>query len=280
MCFLLCVRVRGGKGHDEKYNCISRLGVRAVSGFHKLSLFWVIHTLVWCDIAVGIVLAYLFARKKAAKRGISDDTLLDILIWGLPSAIVCARLYYVIFSWADYKDAPWNIVKIWEGGLAIYGGVIGACLSTVIYCRVKKISFKKMFDVGAFGLLIGQIMGRWGNFVNAEAYGSPTQTALFRMQLADKGITVHPTFLYESVWNVLVFILLNVYEPYQKFEGEMFLLYVTGYGLGRFWIEGMREDSLWLGPVRISQLVAAVCVLVGITLIIIGRKRSRQQVEN
>ena len=198
----------------------------------------------------------------------------------MPSAIVCARLYYVIFSWADYKDAPWNIVKIWEGGLAIYGGVIGACLSTVIYCRVKKISFKKMFDVGAFGLLIGQILGRWGNFVNAEAYGSPTQTALFRMQLADKGVTVHPTFLYESVWNVLVFILLNVYEPYQKFEGEMFLLYVTGYGLGRFWIEGMREDSLWLGPVRISQLVAAVCVLVGITLIIIGRKRSRQQVEN
>ncbi len=250
---------------------------RVSTGFRFLGL-----SIHWYGviIAVGIVLAYLFARKKAAKRGISDDTLLDILIWGLPSAIVCARLYYVIFSWADYKDAPWNIVKIWEGGLAIYGGVIGACLSTVIYCRVKKISFKKMFDVGAFGLLIGQIMGRWGNFVNAEAYGSPTQTALFRMQLADKGITVHPTFLYESVWNVLVFILLNVYEPYQKFEGEMFLLYVTGYGLGRFWIEGMREDSLWLGPVRISQLVAAVCVLVGITLIIIGRKRSRQQVEN
>ncbi len=227
-------------------------------------------------IALGIVLAYLFARRKAVRRGIEEETLLDILIWGLPSAIICARLYYVIFSWADYKETPLDIVKIWEGGLAIYGGVIGACLSTVIYCRVKQLSFRKMFDVGAFGLLIGQILGRWGNFVNAEAYGSQTQTALFRMQLIDQGVMVHPTFLYESAWNLLVFIFLNLYEPYQKFEGELFLVYVTGYGLGRFFIEGMRADSLWLGTVRISQLVAAVCVIVGLTLVIIGRRRHKQ----
>lgn len=227
-------------------------------------------------IALGIVLAYLFARKKAAPRAVSDDTLLDLIIWGLPSAVICARLYYVLFSWADYKDAPLDIIKIWEGGLAIYGGVIGACLSTLIYCRVKKLSFKKLVDIGAFGLLIGQILGRWGNFINAEAYGSETQTALFRMQLVDKGITVHPTFLYESAWNLLVFVFLNLYEPYQKFEGELFLVYVTGYGLGRFFIESMRSDSLWLGSVRISQLVAALCVIVGLTLIITGRRRHRQ----
>lgn len=231
-------------------------------------------------IALGIVLAYCFAKKKAEKRGISHDTLLDIIIWGMPAAVICARIYYVVFSWQDYRDNWLDIFKIWEGGIAIYGAVIGACLSTLIYCHVKKIPYAKMFDIGAFGLLIGQIVGRWGNFVNAEAYGSQTGTALFRMRLVEQGITVHPTFLYESLWNLAVFVFLNVYEGFQKFEGELFLVYLTGYGLGRFFIEGMRADSLWLGLFRISQLVAAVCVIVGVILIIIGRKRQTKLQKN
>ncbi len=228
-------------------------------------------------IALGIVLAYFFAKKKGRQRGLHEETVLDVLIWGLPSAIVCARLYYVIFSWNDYKSNFLDVFKIWEGGLAIYGGVIGACVSTLIYCRVKKISFAKIFDIGAFGLLIGQIIGRWGNFVNAEAYGSVTDTAIFRMKLVNQGITVHPTFLYESLWNLVVFILLNLYEKHQKFDGEIFLLYLIGYGLGRFFIEGMRSDSLWLYSVRISQILAALCVIVGTALLIYFRIKAKRK---
>ncbi len=228
-------------------------------------------------IALGIVLAYLFAKKKAKTREISQDTLLDIIIWGLPSAIICARLYYVIFSWDSYRNHFIDVFKIWEGGIAIYGGVIGACLSTFIYCRVKKISFPKVFDIGAFGLLIGQIIGRWGNFINAEAFGSGTDSALFRMTLVNQGITVHPTFLYESLWNFLLFLFLNWYEKKQKFDGEIFLLYLSGYGLGRFFIEGMREDSLWLGAFRVSQVLAALCFAIGVVLIVYFRQKKRTE---
>ncbi len=228
-------------------------------------------------IAFGIILAYLFARKKAKYRELSEDSLLDVLLFGLPSAIICARLYYVIFAWKDYQGNWTDIFKIWEGGIAIYGGVIGACISTLIYCRVKKLSAGKMFDVGAFGLIIGQTIGRWGNFINAEAYGAPTETALFRMELLNPGITVHPAFLYESFWNLLVILFLNRYEKHQKFNGEIFLMYLTAYGLGRFFIEGIREDSLWLGPFRISQLLAAVCVVAGIGFILWFRHQAKQR---
>ncbi|MBQ2696092.1 MAG: prolipoprotein diacylglyceryl transferase [Clostridia bacterium] len=230
-------------------------------------------------IALGVVLAYFFCKRKAKPRGISDDTLLDILIWGLPTSIIFARIYYVIFSWQDYANDFWGVFRIWEGGSAIYGAVIGACLSTLFYCRVKKLSFPVIADIGSFGLLIGQIIGRWGNFVNAEAYGGHTQTALFRMEIVNRGITVHPTFLYESAWNILVFILINVFEKYQKFKGEIFLWYLTGYGLGRFFIEGMREDSLWLGTFRISQVLAAICFVVGLTLVVYFRRKNGKEIK-
>ena len=230
-------------------------------------------------IASGIELAYLYARKKAKKRDILDDQVTDVLLWGLPSAIICARLYYVIFSWSEYSDNFLDVFKIWEGGIAIYGAVIGACLSTVIYCRVKKISIGKMFDVGAYGLLIGQIIGRWGNFVNAEAYGTETETALLRMALVNKNLMVHPTFLYESLWNLLVFIVINLCEKYQKFNGEIFLWYVTGYGLGRFFVEGMRTDSLMLGSFRVSQVLAALCVICGTALIVFFRKKQKKEIQ-
>lgn len=226
-------------------------------------------------IALGIVLAYIFAVYEGKRRDISSDTILDVIIYGLPSAVVCARLYYVIFQWDYFKNNLSDIIKIWEGGIAIYGAIIGALISTYIYCGVKKISFFKMADLGAFGLLIGQAIGRWGNFVNAEAYGGPTNLP-WRMELLELGISVHPTFLYESLWNICVFTVLFLYRKKQKFNGEIFLMYLTGYGLGRVWIEGLRADSLYFGPLRISQIVALVCVVAGLSLIIFFRKKAKQ----
>lgn len=227
-------------------------------------------------IAVGILLAFLFCSRLMKKEGLSQDVPLDLILYGLPSAIVCARLYYVIFEWASYKDTPLDVFKIWEGGLAIYGAIIGACLSTYIYCKVKKISLATVFDIGAFGLLIGQICGRWGNFVNAEAYGGITELP-WRMHLIDVGILVHPTFLYESLWNIGVFIVLLLRRKHLKFPGENFISYLALYGLGRCMIEGLRDDSLYLGPFRISQIVALLCFVIGTAIIIYKRYKIKKE---
>ena len=221
-------------------------------------------------IALGILVAYFFCSKISKEYSLTNDNLLDLIIYGLPSAVICARIYYVIFEWESYKDSLLDIFKIWEGGIAIYGAVIGACISSVIYCKVKKISIFNVLDIGAFGLLLGQMIGRWGNFVNAEAFGMETDL-LWRMELVDLGISVHPTFLYESLWNLGVFIILFMRRKKNKFLGETFISYITLYGLGRVWIEGLRTDSLYLGPLRISQIVALVCVITGLTIIIYKR---------
>lgn len=226
-------------------------------------------------IAVGILAAYLFCIQIAKYYNLTKDNILDIIIFGLPSAIICARIYYVAFEWNSYKDHLIDIFKIWEGGIAIYGAVIGACLSTYFYCKAKKINFLSAFDVGAYGLLIGQIFGRWGNFVNAEAYGAVTDLP-WRMELLNLGISVHPTFLYESLWNLGVFIILVVRRKKMTFSGEAFLSYITLYGLGRFWIEGLRTDSLFLGPLRISQVVALVCVIIGTILIVRNKMKAKK----
>lgn len=224
-------------------------------------------------IAIGVLLGYLLACADAKKRGLEADTMTDILIFGLPSAVVCARIYYVIFEFGEYKDDLLSVFKIWEGGIAIYGAVIGACLSTYIYCRKKNVNIKKAFDSGAFGLITGQAIGRWGNFVNAEAYGGVTSLP-WRMELVDLGISVHPTFLYESLWNLCVLSVMLLLRKKQKFDGENFLLYITLYGFGRFWIEGLRSDSLYIGNIRVSQMIAAFCVLFGATSIYILRKKA------
>lgn len=225
-------------------------------------------------IALGIVGAYLFCTYMGKKYDVSSETLIDIILVGLPSAVVCARIYYVAFRWNEYKDNLIDIFKIWEGGIAVYGSLIGAVGAAFIYCRHKKISFTKILDVCCYGLLIGQIIGRWGNFVNAEAYGAETNLP-WRMALYDLKIYVHPTFLYESLWNLGVFLFLIWYRKYQRFSGEIFLAYLTGYGLGRLWIEALRTDSLYLGNVRISQLVAAVCAAIGIILILYFRHKKK-----
>lgn len=216
-------------------------------------------------IAVGFILAMLYCARHCRRCGIEPDTLYDFLIWMIPIAIIGARLYYVIFQWGDYRAHPIDALKIWEGGLAIYGGVIAGLLTGIVWCRKKKIPFGAMADVCAPGLLIGQCIGRWGNFMNREAHGAVTE-AFLKMGLQDAAGVVtyyHPTFLYESVWNLIGFIGLHLFSKKRKFDGEVFLLYVAWYGLGRAWIEGLRTDSLYLFStgIRVSQLVAIVSFL-------------------
>ena len=231
-------------------------------------------TIHWYGVIImlGIIAAYLFCSKIAPEYGLTKDNTLDIIIYGLPTAIICARAYYVLFEWNSYKENPLDVFKIWEGGLAIYGGVIGACISTFIYCKVKKIPIMKAFDLGAYGLLLGQMIGRWGNFVNAEAFGMETMLP-WRMHLLDLGVMVHPTFLYESLWNLCVFLFLLWRKKKTTFDGEIFFSYITCYGIGRFWIESLRTDSLYLGNVRISQLVALTCVIFGVCVIVYCKKK-------
>lgn len=252
------------------------LGIDAFSVHEYIKIFDLKIHWYGIIIAVGVILGYLFATHEAKRRGISSETMTDILIYGLPSAVICARLYYVIFSFSDYKDDLWSVFKIWEGGIAIYGAIIGACISTFIYCRIKKVNIKRALDSGAFGLIIGQIIGRWGNFVNAEAYGDVTSLP-WRMELVDLGKCVHPTFLYESLWNLAVFGIMLLYRKKQKFDGENFLLYVTLYGLGRVWIEGLRTDSLFFAGIRVSQLVAGICAILGFGLIVYFRRKNGEK---
>lgn len=213
-------------------------------------------------IALGFALATLYASRRARHFGTSSDELIDFLLWALPLSIVGARLYFVLNKWDYYGQHPGDIVKIWEGGLAIYGGIIAAFLTAAVFCRVRKISPLGLMDVGSLGLLIGQLVGRWANFVNAEAYGS--ETSLPWGMVIDGGAPVHPTFLYESLWNLLGFILLHFYSKKKRaFSGEIALLYFTWYGFGRFFIEGLRSDSLFIGhtDIRISQALALVLFL-------------------
>ena len=215
-------------------------------------------------IAVGFILAMLYCARHCRRCGIEPDTLYDFLIWMIPIAIIGARLYYVIFQWGDYRAHPIDALKIWEGGLAIYGGVIAGLLTGIVWCRKKKIPFGAMADVCAPGLLIGQCIGRWGNFINREAFGRET-TAFSRMGLTLPGretVYVHPTFLYESLWNFAGFLLLHFWfrKHERKFDGELILLYAVWYGIGRALIEGLRTDSLYITGtgIRVSQLLAGV----------------------
>ncbi len=225
-------------------------------------------------ILTGIILAILFGIWEGKRTGVSSDTILDIALICIPVAIICARIYYVACEWSYYSRYPSEIIQIWNGGLAIYGGIIGGSLSAYIYSRIKKISIGELFDIGGFGFLIGQAVGRWGNFMNVEAYGYQTDLP-WGMFVEEVNMTVHPTFLYESLWNVLGFVLLFIYRKHKKFSGEVFLMYVVWYGLGRAWIEGLRSDSLYIGStgIRISQLLAVLTVIVATGIIAVRRKK-------
>lgn len=216
-------------------------------------------------IASGFLLAVLYMLYRAKTFGITQDDVLDLVLWAVPIGVVCARLYYCVFYWDLYRDNPISMLYIWEGGLAIYGGIIGGAITVLVLSRVKRIPTLVMLDNAAMGVIIGQILGRWGNFMNREAHGAVTD-AFLKMGLQDvSGVVTyyHPTFLYESVWNLVGFIGLHFFSKKRKFDGEVFLAYVAWYGLGRVWIEGLRTDSLYLFStgIRVSQLVAAVSFL-------------------
>lgn len=244
-------------------------------------------------IAVGFLLAVFWGCRQCNRFGFTQDDVFDILIATVPSAIVGARLYYVIFEFDSYHvpgdigATLTRIVRIWDGGLAIYGGLIAAVLAGFIVCKVKKISFLAVADVASVGFLIGQSIGRWGNFVNVEAFGGVTDVA-WRMagpnvanylkrtgqidetvfdQILEGTQGVHPTFFYESMWNLVgILLLVFVVKRFRKFDGQMFFGYMIWYGIGRFWIEGLRTDSLYVPgtDLRISQAVAIATVVVGI----------------
>jgi phosphatidylglycerol:prolipoprotein diacylglycerol transferase len=234
-------------------------------------------------IAAGLLLAMLYGMKRAKDFNITVDDLTDVLIFSLIFAIIGARLYYVVFDphRATNYTSFLSVVSIWNGGLGIYGGIIFAFITAFIVCKIKKISSGAMFDIAALGFLIGQAIGRWGNFFNQEAYGAPTKLPwgmkIYDYITANAFVTVHPCFLYESLWCVLGFILLHNYsKKYRKFNGEIFLMYVMWYGFGRFFIEGLRTDSLLIGAtIKVSQLVAVVSFIAALVLYIIKRNNLR-----
>ena len=234
-------------------------------------------------IAVGLLLALWLCSRQAPKYGLSDDNIYDVALSAVPMGIIGARLYYIIFYLDQYRTADGaldfgKMVRIWDGGLAIYGGVILGFLTALLYCRRKKISYLALLDCVVMGVMTGQIIGRWGNFMNREAFGALTQLP-WRMRLFAPDGTfydVHPTFLYESLWNAIgLAILYFIVSRHRRFDGENVCFYFLWYGLGRFWIEGLREDSLYLfglqlfgRSVRVSQALSlclvlfAACVLV------------------
>ena len=244
-------------------------------------------------ICIGMILAYFYATTRGKFEGVSSDDLLDLAFFVILFGIVGARLYYVIFAPSSYiaKGASFwsnvwatikNVVSVWNGGLAIFGGILAGALTAFFVARHKKIPFSKILDILAPSVMIGQIIGRWGNFMNAEAYGS--ETALpWRMGLRRTSAgglystvtEVHPTFLYESLWNLIGFVLIAVFYKKKKFNGQVIYFYMIWYGLGRAMIEGLRSDSLLIPgtALRVSQLVAILACLTGIALMILGYHR-------
>lgn len=227
-------------------------------------------------IALGMGLAVAYASRRSKEFGIKEDTLLDGVLWVTPFAILCARAYYCIFTWESYAANPISVLDIRSGGLAIYGGVIGAAVGVTVFCRRRKISLPALLDLCALGFLIGQSIGRWGNFFNREAFGAET-TSFLRMGLmsaySGKVTYYHPTFLYESLWNAAGFLLLHKLSKKRKYDGQIALSYAAWYGLGRTFIEGLRTDSLYLGPFRVSQLLAAISCFAALLVLVLQMRR-------
>lgn len=284
------------------------------TGFHVFVLDIAYYAIV---ITLGMIAGYLIVAWMAKRTKQDPEMYLDLALWGIVISVVCARLYYVAFAWDEFKDHPLSILNLRTGGLAIYGGVLGAMVTTLIFCRVRKVSFQRVADTGVIGLLLGQVIGRWGNFFNREAFGTYTNN-LFAMQIDLRNVSrdytcsleqlaaryanmpkayenileirnhavvidgatylqVHPTFLYESVWNLVLMIALIAYTKHKKFDGEIFLLYLAGYGVGRFWIEGLRTDQLflWGTPIAVSQALAAIMVMIATYFIFYYRHQSK-----
>ena len=224
-------------------------------------------------IAFGLVLATIYCMRRANQFGLTEDHVLDGVLTVTPFAIICARAYYCAFSWELYADNPISVLYIWEGGIAIYGGVLGAVLGIIVFCKIKKLSLGATLDLVLLGFLIGQSIGRWGNFFNREAFGAETDSFL-RMgryeTVTGSVVYHHPTFLYESLWNALGFVVLHFLSKKREYDGQIALGYAFWYGLGRFFIEGLRTDSLYVPgtAIRVSQLLAAISCLTAAAVLV------------
>ena len=249
-------------------------------------------------ILAGFLLGMLFVMRDSKKYGVNSENVMDIALFGLVFGIIGARIYYVLFALEEFTSIA-DVFKIWNGGLAIYGGVLASALTLFIFTKVKKLKFWLMADTAVQGLIIGQIIGRWGNFFNREAFGGYTDS-LFAMQLPvseAKGITqeliehlvtidgvsyvqVHPTFLYEGTWNLLLFIGICLYKRHKKFDGEIFAIYLMGYGVGRFIIEGLRTDQLVikaLGGIAASQVLSIILIVLAVAFVIYNRVQLKKR---
>ena len=250
-------------------------------------------------IAIAMIVGISIALHEAKRTGQNQDTYLDLLMLTMLTSVVGARIYYVIFSWSNYKDNLGEILNIRNGGLAIYGGIIAGVITVFVYSKITKMKFLQIADTVCMGLAAGQIIGRWGNFFNREAFGEYTNN-LLAMQLPVSAvrkneitsamwnhvvtiggveyIQVHPTFLYEGLWNFMVLLFLFWFRKRKKFEGELFFCYLAGYGVGRFWIESLRTDQLLLPGIHVpvSQMLSAVQVIVSLSVIICKRRKNRE----
>ncbi len=227
-------------------------------------------------IAIGLTLAAIYGCKRSRQFGLTEDDILDGVLWVTPFAIVCARIYYCVFAWHEFAGNPISVLYIWNGGIAIYGGVLGAIAGIAVFSRIKKVPMAAVLDIVLLGFLIGQSIGRWGNFMNREAFGAPTESFL-RMglfnTLTGQWEYYHPTFLYESLWNALGFCILHFLSKRRRYDGQIALGYAAWYGLGRCMIEGLRMDSLYLGPIRVSQWLAGLtCIAAVLALLYFRRK--------
>ncbi|MBQ2753659.1 MAG: prolipoprotein diacylglyceryl transferase [Firmicutes bacterium] len=269
---------------------IDKLDNVAVTIF-GIDLYWY-GIIIGCGLILGFLLAYFTAKKL----GYNADLYIDFIIVAIIACVISARLYYVIFSWDQYKDNLWKIFAIREGGLAIYGAVIAAVITAYVFCKRKKLNFWAFTDIAMIGLPLGQAIGRWGNFINKEAFGGFTE-GLFAMRymkdtvrgipqavaeniLTIEGveyIQVHPTFLYESMWNFALVILMLIMVKRKKFDGQLIATYFLGYGIGRFWIEGLRTDQLIIGStgIAVSQVVSLILIALGIAICIIRRNKEK-----
>lgn len=245
-------------------------------------------TVMWYGIciAIGMILAITYASLRCKQQGIKVDDLIDVAIFAIFFGVIGARLYYVAFRPSQFETL-WDVINLRTGGLAIYGGIIFGAATVVVVCLIKKISWRKLYDAAGPGVMIAQAMGRWGNFFNGEAYGGLVEEShplyFLRMGLASRNthydfntsnmVYVHPTFLYESLWNVVGFILINVFFKKKKFDGEVALWYFAWYGFGRMFIEGLRTDSLYIGEtgIRVSQMLGFLLFALATALIVYGR---------
>ena len=217
-------------------------------------------------IAAGMLLGVMLAVKRAKNIGVSDEVVYDIALWSIPMGVLGARIYYIIFNWHYYSQDLIRLIQFRQGGLAIHGGIIMGFIVGYWVCRKNRVSFPAMADVAAPSMILGQAIGRWGNYFNQEAYGRPTNLP-WAIMIDD--IPVHPTFLYESLWNLMVMAWLIYYTPKKKVNGEIFLWYLILYSVGRFFIEGLRTDSLMIGPFRTAQVISIL--LIGGSLLVMWR---------